>query len=124
MSHCSDCGRNLSERGGGDCETCKGVREPTEFLREHQNEPVVAIEFRAADTVLHLPTGEKWVLATDQVDKHVTWCGWPEGTALANDCKLVKRSSDKERHDMLVTWSEKTGNDLRIRWAKSILEVS
>lgn len=30
MSHCSDCGRNLSESGGGDCETCSGVCEPKE----------------------------------------------------------------------------------------------
>lgn len=30
MSHCSDCGRDLSERGGGCCETCEGVCEPEE----------------------------------------------------------------------------------------------
>ena len=106
-----------------DVDLCASFKT-TEFRREHQNEPVVAIEFRAADIVRHIPTGEKWVLATDQVDKHVTWCGWPEGTALANDCKLIKRASDEERHDMLVTWSQKTGNDLRIRWAKLILGVS
>ena len=106
-----------------DVDLCASFKT-TEFRREHQNEPVVAIEFRAADIVRHIPTGEKWVLATDQVDKHVTWCGWPEGTALANDCKLIKRASDEERHDMLVTWSQKTGNDLRIRWAKLILGAS
>lgn len=88
--------------------------------------PVEAIVslFRAADVVQHVPTGEQWVLACDQQDRHVTWCGWPEGTALAEDCRLIKRASDKERHDMLVTWSSKSGNDLRIRWAKEDLGIS
>jgi len=35
MSHCSDCGRNLSECGGGDCKTCKGVCEPEETQLAH-----------------------------------------------------------------------------------------
>jgi len=30
MNHCSDCGRNLSERGGGNCERCEGVCESPE----------------------------------------------------------------------------------------------
>ena len=38
MSHCSDCGRNLSESGGGDCETCSGVCEPDKPLAKRLQE--------------------------------------------------------------------------------------
>lgn len=77
--------------------------------------------FRAGDIVRHKPTMQHWTLAIDQHGDHVSWCGFPEGTALAKDVEIVERASDKERHDMLMSWAKQTGNDHRIRHAKATM---
>ena len=78
--------------------------------------------FRAGDKVFHKPTGETWILAVDQRGNDVYWCGWPEGYAYAKDCELKKSATDEDRLKMLRDWSEKRGNDARIRIAKYLLE--
>lgn len=48
------------------------------------------------DTVLHGPTGERWVVACVQGDR-LSWCGWPEGTANLADCVLVEKASPESK---------------------------
>ncbi len=78
-------------------------------------------KFLAGDTVKHVPTGETWTLACDQCGSHVAWLGWPEGMALAEDCKLERRATPERREHILRSWASKEGNDFRIGWAKSDL---
>ena len=61
--------------------------------------------FRAGDTVHHAPSGEDWLLATDEENGKVQACGWPESIAEAKDCQLLEPASDSERLDMLKTWA-------------------
>lgn len=75
-------------------------------------------QFHAGDIVRHIPTGEKWVLACDQDGSHVSWVGWPEGTALASDCSLVKAATHDERIERLRATSQIDGNDHRGRLAR------
>jgi hypothetical protein len=55
--------------------------------------------FRAGDHILHAPSGE--MLACDQRGNDVLPAGWPETTAKATHCRLVKAASDEERGSML-----------------------
>ena len=53
--------------------------------------------FRAGDVVHHVPSGEDWALACDEVDGRVQPMGWPECMARASDCRMVKAASDEQR---------------------------
>lgn len=57
---------------------------------------------RAGDQVLHLPTGEKWLLAADEERGEVYPLGWPETIAQASDCQLLRAASDTERVAQLL----------------------
>lgn len=60
------------------------------------------------DTVLHGPSGEKWLVAF--VDgEHLYWCGWPEGRALLADCTLVRKATAEQKHKLLLEMSESQG---------------
>lgn len=61
--------------------------------------------FRAGDAVHHAPSGEDWLLATDEENGKVQACGWPESMAEAKDCQLLEPASDSKRLDMLKTWA-------------------
>lgn len=54
-----------------------------------------------ADTVLHKPTGERWVVACVS-GKHLSWCGWPEGMAELSDCELVEKATPEARDELLA----------------------
>jgi len=58
--------------------------------------------FRAGDRVKHRPTGEVWILATDEDDGRVMPAGWPECQAMASDCELVEAATDEKRIRMLI----------------------
>ncbi len=73
----------------------------------------MANRFRAADTVLHVPSGETWELGCDETGGRVLPNGWPSTIAKASDCKLVKAATDAERDDMLREWAGKTVPDAR-----------
>jgi len=62
--------------------------------------------FRAGDVVHHVPSGEDWILACDEVDGHVHPMGWPESRAKASDCRLCTAASDKHRQDTLRAVAE------------------
>jgi hypothetical protein len=64
-----------------------------------------APRFRAGDAVHHIPSGEDWLLATDEENGRVQACGWPESMADAKDCQLIAPATFRERLDMLKTWA-------------------
>lgn len=68
------------------------------------------------DTVLHTPTGEEWMVACVQ-GSELSWCGWPEGRAALDDCKLVKKATPGERDSLLADLANMKGGDHRQRYA-------
>jgi hypothetical protein len=78
--------------------------------------------FRAGDSVAHAPSGETWVLATDQVGDDVVCAGWPESIARAADCTLVRAASDDERLKMLRDVAKDCAGQMRGRWAQRQLD--
>lgn len=55
---------------------------------------------KTGDTVLHKPTGERWIVAVCN-SKEVIPCGWPLTLADPNDCELVKSCSVDEELTLL-----------------------
>lgn len=56
---------------------------------------------RAGDAVLHRPSGEKWLVATDEDDGMFYAAGWPETRAHAEHCEIVRTATDEQRLKML-----------------------
>lgn len=69
------------------------------------------------DTVLHKPTGEKWLVACVQ-DGRLSWVGWPEGTAALSDCELSARATLESREGLLREMAAIAGDDHRKRYAE------
>lgn len=80
------------------------------------------IQIRTGDTVLHKPTGEEWLVACVQGD-NISWVGWPEGTAKIADCVLIERGTDDERHKLLLSMANMSGDDHRKRYARNVLGI-
>lgn len=56
---------------------------------------------RCGDTVLHRPSGEKWVVAAADPERdEIMWCGWPEGVAKLSDCELIDRAPPVKSADL------------------------
>lgn len=70
-------------------------------------------KFRAGDVVKHGPTGETWVLGTDEEAGRVYPLGWPETIALASNCDLIRAAEDEERLAILTRLSQIDGCDYR-----------
>ena len=66
-----------------------------------QSIPSRGSTFRAGDVVAHIPSGERWILATDEADGSVYPMGWPESRAAARDCRLVRSATDAQRYSAL-----------------------
>lgn len=79
--------------------------------------------FRAGDTVKHHPTGETWVLATDEERGEVCWAGWPPGYAKASDCTLVEAATEKERLEMLERVAAMRPNERGIDDHRKIIAI-
>ena len=85
--------------------------------------------FHAGDIVLHSKTGERWSLALDEHDGHVSPCGWPECMAKAADCTLLTAATDEQRRQMMTVWAEtvddpyRRSTDHRISTAKHQLHL-
>lgn len=60
--------------------------------------------FRAHDVVRHTPTGEEWLLATDEENGHVFPAGWPCTLARSSDCELLTPATPEKRFGMLLAW--------------------
>ena len=72
-----------------------------------------------ADSVLHGPTGETWVVAYVESDR-LAWCGWPEGEANLADCTLTEKATPEQRDKLLLEMADRT-NDRRGRYARQRL---
>lgn len=58
-------------------------------------------QINCGDSVLHRPTGERWIVAAaDMANDDLMWCGWPEGMARVSDCEVVRRASPEERRKL------------------------
>lgn len=94
---------------------------------EHTSKPAHGTEDRrmidTGDTVLHKPTGERWVVAFVQ-NGRLSWCGWPEGTADLADCELVEAATDERRVRLLNEMASMgSQDDSRCRFARWRLGV-
>jgi hypothetical protein len=72
------------------------------------------------DVVHHTPTGESWVVACVNGDR-LSWCGWPEGTALLSDCTLVVKATPEERNNLLEQLADMQSPDHRKNHALALL---
>lgn len=79
--------------------------------------------FRAGDVVKHHPTGETWILGTDECYGEVFPLGWPETSAKAKDCELVEAASEESRLSQLQQCAELPSSDIRGRTAKEQLRM-
>ena len=62
---------------------------------------------KTGDSVLHHPTGEKWLVAyADYERDELAWVGWPPGYAELSDCELVESCTDEKSRELLVEISE------------------
>lgn len=88
-----------------DCGPLQSAIEDGEFVLQKP--------LRAGDLVLHKPTGEEWVLATDEDDamgrRQVYPAGWPATIAERHDCVLRRRATPKYRLEMLKQWATLSG---------------
>lgn len=77
-------------------------------------------EIQTGDTVKHLPTGEKWLVAYVKGDD-LAWCGWPAGLARLKDCELVEKASPEDREKLLKLMRIMNDkSDSRYRYAMSV----
>lgn len=67
---------------------------------------------RCGDSVYHAPSGETWLVAWCDGER-LAWAGWPDGTALAADCAIVKRATDEEHRTAVDAWRKTSGGDSR-----------
>lgn len=66
----------------------------------------MAERIRCGDHVLHVPSGEEWVVAYADYDTdRLAWAGWPDGTAPLNECERIKACSDDEHAAAVASWS-------------------
>lgn len=77
--------------------------------RQCQADYDAAHPFRAGDRVLHVPSGQSLVLATDQAMGAVWFAGYDARCEQVSDCEIIQRATDDERHEMLVECSGGSG---------------
>jgi hypothetical protein len=75
------------------------------------------------DTVLHRPTGEKWLVAAVS-SGYVYYCGYPfGGYGQIEDCVFVNKATKKERIDLIKEiCSGKGGTERAIILARKVAE--
>lgn len=65
--------------------------------------------FRAGDVVKHEPSGEEWLLATDEGNGLVWTQGWPESLEEVDELSLVEAATDDERLKALRVFATHDG---------------
>jgi hypothetical protein len=74
-----------------------------------------------ADTVVHRPSREVWLVAYVDGD-HLVPCGWPLSRANLSDCDLAEKASAERRQQLLDRMAGMANqDDPRCRYAKSVL---
>lgn len=84
----------------------KNNSETVSCSKKQQTKPAAATSgarFRAGDLVEHVPSGESWFLALDQIGDQIIPTGHVEFAVLASDCRIVFAASEEQRTDMLRT---------------------
>lgn len=76
---------------------------------------------KTGDTILHKPSGEKWVVAFADAG-YVCACGWPESYGKEEDCEIIESVSEDESLILLRKIASKQNDDSRKRFALRILE--
>lgn len=76
---------------------------------------------RTGDTVRHIPSGEKWLVAYAE-NGFVCACGWPETKVRIEDCELVRACSDQQNQRLLYELADKRDYDSRKAYAVRELE--
>lgn len=73
-----------------------------------------------ADTVLHRPSGERWLVAVARTEQdEIIPCGWPLSFARLSDCDLVRAATDEQREALLNQMADmQDGSDPRCRHAR------
>ena len=62
----------------------------------------IRIDFpRCGDEVFHEPTGETWLVAWADGDE-IAWCGWPNGIARVQDCRIVSHATEAQHRRMVL----------------------
>ena len=69
-------------------------------MREGGEMSEAKVDIDTGDSVLHRPTGEKWVVACVQ-GNDLSWCGWPAGYAKLSDCELLEKATPEAREKLL-----------------------
>ncbi len=72
-------------------------------------------KIKAGDTILHRPSGEKWLVAATRRDELVCY-GWPESIAKLDDCDLIESCTDEEHIAVLMEVS-RSRTSVRSNWA-------
>jgi hypothetical protein len=77
-----------------------------------------------ADYVLHLPSGEEWMVA--RVDERdLIPCGWPLSFARPTDCRLIEKAMPETRLNLLRELATmQDGSDPRCSGARAALEAT
>lgn len=81
---------------------------------------IKAAAIDTADVVRHEPSGEEWLVACVRGDR-LSCAGWPEGSALLSDCKLLRKAFPGDRAKLLAELAAIEGNDHRARYAREVL---
>lgn len=71
------------------------------------------VKIKAGDHVFHEPTGETWLVATNEEAGFFFAAGWPETRAESTDCKLVYSATDEEHRKLLREVSSSEGSGMR-----------
>lgn len=78
---------------------------------------------KPGDTVLHRPSGERWVVAAVSDDgTELVCCGWPETIAKQADCEVVHRVSMDYAVQCATDVARACPEQLRGSWARRWLE--
>lgn len=76
---------------------------------------------RTGDTVRHIPSGEKWLVAYVQGGL-VCACSWPGTRVAEKDCHVIRSAGDQESEDLLKALADTNLNDERKAYAVRELE--
>ena len=73
-----------------------------------------------ADTVLHKPSGESWIVAFVQ-DGRLCACGWPLEFVPVEDCDLIEKATPESRAKLLRQMADISESDPRRTYARAAI---
>jgi hypothetical protein len=94
--------------------------QATDPSSPHDQQEGEAMNIDTGDYVLHVPSGEKWVVACVR-GEYLSWMGWPEGMAKLADCELIEKATPESKARLLHELADNKTNDHRSRFARHML---